>query len=92
MQSLSRSEVSSKYLSIYDSRPVIVGVKDFAAGGVWFDSLVGQIGHSLANDSPPLQRFFEAVLPNVKLLRLGPSTRYAFWRNTASIWKIQFLS
>ena len=33
------------------------------AGGLGFDSRAGQIGHSVANGSPPLRRFFGAVLP-----------------------------
>ena len=31
-------------------------------GGLGFDYRVGQIGHSVANGSPPLRRFFGAVL------------------------------
>ena len=31
--------------------------------GPGFDSRAGQIGHSVAKGSPPLQRFFGAVLP-----------------------------
>ena len=39
-------------------------VKDVAidAKGLWFNSQAGQIGHSVANGSPPLCRFFGAVL------------------------------
>ena len=33
------------------------------AGGLELDSRIGQIGYSVANDSPPLRRFFGAVLP-----------------------------
>ena len=29
------------------------------AGGPWFKSRAGQIGHSVANGSPPLRHFFE---------------------------------
>ena len=59
-----------------------------SAGGVGFDSQVGQIGHSVANGSPPLQRFFEAVLPRRQVAEKGPATRYTLRRNTASIMKI----
>ena len=40
-------------------------VRDIAigAGGVRFEFRVGQIGHSVVNGSPPLRRFFGAVLP-----------------------------
>ena len=31
-------------------------------GGLGFDSRAGQIGHSVSNGSPPMRRFFEAVL------------------------------
>ena len=30
------------------------------AGGLKFKSLTGQIGHSVANDSPPLRYFFKS--------------------------------
>ena len=39
-------------------RSVAIGSRD-----VGFNSMVGQIGHSLANDSPPLRCFLGAVLP-----------------------------
>ena len=40
-------------------------VKDIAVdmGSLGFDSLAGQIAHSIANCSPPLRRFFAAMLP-----------------------------
>ena len=40
-------------------------IKDIAigAGGLGFDSRAGQIRHTVADGSPALQRFFEAVLP-----------------------------
>ena len=45
-------------------RLVSRGCSDIAigAGDLGFDSWIGQIGHSVANDSPPLQHFFGAVL------------------------------
>ena len=33
------------------------------AEGLGFNSQAGQSGHNVANGSPPLRRFFEAVLP-----------------------------
>ena len=59
------------------------------AGGLRFKSLAGQIGHSLANGSPPLQHFFEksCVAPGVMTLRWAPQARYTPRRNTASIMK-----
>ena len=45
-------------------RPVSSVVKHmaFGAGDQGFDSRAGQIEHSVANDSPPLRRFYGAVL------------------------------
>ena len=44
---------------------VVIVVSDIAscAGGLGFDSWAGQVGNSV-NGSPPLQRYFEALLPN----------------------------
>ena len=38
--------------------------------------------HSVANDSPPLRRFFGAVLPRRQAAEMGPATRYTLrqWR------------
>ena len=33
------------------------------AGGLRFDSRTDQIGHSVTYESPPMRRFFGAVLP-----------------------------
>ena len=44
--------------------------------------------HSVANDSPPLRRFFGAVSPRRYAAEMGPATRYTLRRNTASIMKI----
>ena len=70
----------------YD-RPAGVAVKDIAigAGGVGFDSWVGQIGHSVAKVLPTLQYFFRAVLPSAEM---GPATRYTIPRKGESIMKI----
>ena len=53
-------------------------VKDIAigAGGSGFDSRAGQIRHNAANGSPPLQRFFGAVLPRRETAEMDPATRY----------------
>ena len=42
-----------------------VMLKDFAidAEGLGLNSRAGQVGHSVANDSQPLRRFFGAGLP-----------------------------
>ena len=47
-------------LLVITTTPTGVVLKDIAigAGGLRFDSRVSQIEHSVANDSPPLQRFF----------------------------------
>ena len=47
------------------NRPVSSVVKLVAIGaeGLGFDSGADQIGHSVANGSPPLRCFFGAVLP-----------------------------
>ena len=49
---------------INGSRQVGLVVKDITidARGLWFVSQAGQIGHSVANGSPPLRCFFGAVL------------------------------
>ena len=45
--------------------PVKVVAKDIAMneGALRFDSQAGLIGRNVANGSPPLRRFFEALLP-----------------------------
>ena len=51
---------------------VVVKNAAFAEGSFWFDSRAGQSRHSDTNRSPPLLRFYEAVLPKcpgVKLQR-----------------------
>ena len=49
------------YLFVFEVviKVIITGVE--ARG---FDSRVGQLSHSVANGSPPLRRFFAAVLPS----------------------------
>ena len=44
--------------------------------------------HSVANDSPPLQRFFGAVMPRREAAEMSSATRYTLRHNTASIMKI----
>ena len=43
----------------------------FGAGGLGFDSRVGQIRHSVVNGSPPLRYFFgiRSCVPGAKLRR-----------------------
>ena len=44
------------------------------AGGLRFKSLAGQIGHSVANGSPPLRHYSKgAVLPGRKEAKMGPA-------------------
>ena len=44
---------------------------------VWGSSPhAGQIGHTIANDSSPLRRFFGAALPRRQAAGSGPVTRY----------------
>ena len=59
LQIYNKYDVSNKI-----DRPVDLVVKDIDVGviGLGFDSRTGQIGHKVANDSPPLQSFFGAVL------------------------------
>ena len=40
----------------------VVKLNAIRAEGLGFDSQAGQIGYSVAYDSPPLRRFFRAVL------------------------------
>ena len=48
----------------------------FEAGGLRFKSRVGQIGHSVAHDLPPLQHFFEksCVAPRCNDAEMGPAS------------------
>ena len=57
------------------------------SGGLGFYSRAGQIGHSVANGSPPLRRFFGAALPSSGAA-MNSATCYTLWRNNASITKI----
>ena len=50
-----------------------------------FDSQAGQIEHSVANDSPPLQKFFGTVLARRSAAEMGPATRHTLRRNTERI-------
>ena len=49
-------------------------IKDIGIGAVdlGFDYRAGQIGYSVANGSPPLRRFFGAVLVRAELWRWTP--------------------
>ena len=64
------------------------------AGGQRFKSRASQIGHSVANGSPPLQHFFEKKLcrPGAMTRRWAPQTRYTLRSTTASIMKEELLS
>ena len=50
----------------------------------------GQITHSIANGSPSLQCFFEAVLSKSKGAEMIPANGCRLWRITASIMEILF--
>ena len=54
-----------------------------------FKSRQGQIGHSVANCSPPLRHFYErsCVAYSHNDAEMAPPTRYTLWRNTARIVK-----
>ena len=41
----------------------VVNLISVDPSGLCFDSRAGRVGHSVANGSPPLRRFFGAVLP-----------------------------
>ena len=65
MKNLYFSEVRSNYINLWIfTKEVGIVVKDIAmnAGGLGFKSLADLIGNSVANDSPPLRRFFGTVL------------------------------
>ena len=47
------------------------------AGDLGFDSLVGRIGHSVVNGSPPLRRFFAA-----EVLSRGDGPRHSLHAST----------
>ena len=61
-------------------------VVTIGAGGLGFESRVGQIGHSVANGSPPLQCFFRGVVALV--LSRGNGSRYTLRRSNARMTKI----
>ena len=60
------------------NRQFRVVVRDIAIGAVSleFDSRAEQIGHSVANSSPPLRHFFETVLSRRSSAEMGSATRY----------------
>ena len=67
-------------------RPADAVVKHIAnsAAGRKFDSRAGQIEHSVANGSPPLRRFIEAVLSRRYAAETNPTTSNTLQCNTAS--------
>ena len=62
-----------------DTVGVVVKDNAYSEGGLEIDFRAGQIGRSVANGSPPLQRFFGTVLPmrykGVEIILL-PVTRF----------------
>ena len=68
--------------------PVSLLGKHVGAESLEFDSRAGQIGHSVANCSPSLRRFFEAKLPRRDAAEIGSATLYLLRRDTAGIMKI----
>ena len=60
-----KPESKLKRQTLHTTWPSELLIKKIAtgAGGLEFDSRAGQIGHSVANGSPPLQRILRAVLP-----------------------------
>ena len=73
-------------------QPDTVVVKEIGNGavGLGFDFWAGQIWQNVANGSPPLQRFFGALLPRRLAPKMDSATRNTIPRNTASIIKIKF--
>ena len=67
-----------------------VGWRCNGVSGVRFPAC--KIGRSVANDSPPLRRFFGAVLPRRCAAEMDPATRYTLRCNIASIIEIFFFS
>ena len=65
-------------------RPISATVKDIAlcAQGSGFVCRSGRIGRSVANASPPLRRFFGAVLFRRLAAAMDPVTYYTLRRNT----------
>ena len=55
------------------------------AGGHGSDSRIGLIAHSVANGSPPLRRFFGAVISRRSAAEMNPAARYSLRRNNARI-------
>ena len=55
-------QVTHKFIIVTIRQDGVV-VKDIAVRATGFDSSPGEIGHNVANGSPPLQRFLEVVLP-----------------------------
>ena len=49
---------------------------------------IGQIGHSVANGSPPLRCFFGAKLLRRNAAKMDPATHCTLRRNKKSIMKI----
>ena len=74
-------------------RPGGLVLKHIAIGarGLGFDTLAGHVGHSVAYGSPPLRRFFGAVLLMRKIAEMDPDNRYTLRRNNTSIMKIFLL-
>ena len=60
--SLPAAQPSSKNLILTKGNSSVLKLQVRRAGGVKYDYRAGQIGHIVANGSPMLRRFFEAVL------------------------------
>ena len=86
MQSITHNWENS-VAGLYFHRPVSSVDKSIGAGGLGFDPR-GEIGHSVANGSPPLRRSFGAVLARRYAVHMDPASRYTLRRNAASIMKI----
>ena len=67
------------YLFISDRFAQLLKLIVIGAGGMGFDSRAGQIGHSVAYGSPPLRRFFRAVLSRRYAAEMNPATCYNAW-------------
>ena len=63
------------YITLKSNRPVSTVARLIFIGAVRvrFGSRSGQTGHSVANVSPPPQRFFGAVSPRLYAAEIGPA-------------------
>ena len=90
MLSFSVRNIFERYMIYFLAVSLVAKDIAIGAGGLGFDFWAGQIGHRVANDSPPLRHFFGAVLP--KTLSYGDGPRHSWHASaySASMMKIWF--